>query len=214
MYYSLIGLLAVLILIIVNRDILRNLSVSYDRPAWNAYRRFLYAVVAYYITDILWGVLENRKLATLLFADTTVYYIAMGMGVLFWAQYTVSYLNDDRSFGRFLVYSSCTTAGTITLLSLVNLFAPVLFTVDSDCVYHAMPMRHVMLVVQVVLLLLLSGHAFSSLYRMGNVGERAQRYWTLGCFGLIMGVFLFIQLWFPFLPIYTIAYSNHQKRLH
>lgn len=214
MYYSLIGLLAVLILFIVNQDILKNLWVSYEKPAWNAYKRFLLAVLAYYTTDILWGILENRKLAALLFADTTVYYVAMAMGVLFWAQYTVSYLNEDHSFGRFLVYTACGTAGFITLLSVVNIFVPVFFTVDSACVYHALLLRHVVLAVQVVLLLMISVYSFSSLRRMGDVGEKRQRYQTLGFFGLIMAVFLFVQLWFPFLPLYTIAYMLGTSMLH
>ena len=214
MYYSLIGLLAVLTLFIVNRDILHNVSVCYDKPVWSAYRRFLFAVLAYYITDILWGILENRKLVALLFADTTVYYVAMGMGVLFWAQYTVSYLNEDHAFGRYLVYTACITAGLLTLFSLVNVFVPVLFTVDSDCVYHALPLRHVMLAVQVVLLFLLSLYALASLRRMGAVGEKGQRYRTLGYFGLIMGSFLFVQLWYPLLPLYTIAYMLGTSMMH
>ena len=61
MYYSTIGLLAVLILFIVNWDILHGFKVSYDKPAWNVYRRFLFAVLVYYITDIFWGILESQK---------------------------------------------------------------------------------------------------------------------------------------------------------
>lgn len=59
MYYSSIGLLAVLMLFIVNQDILRDTKDSFNKPAWNAYRRFLYAVLVYYITDILWGFWKN-----------------------------------------------------------------------------------------------------------------------------------------------------------
>ena len=72
MYYSAIGLLAVLILLIENQDVLLNLGGAFEKPAWRAYRRFLSAVFAYYVTDILWGFLESRKLGALLFADTTV----------------------------------------------------------------------------------------------------------------------------------------------
>ena len=64
MYYSAIGLLAALILIIENQDILKNAKGSFEKPAWKVYRRFLYAVLVYYITDILWGILESRKLPT------------------------------------------------------------------------------------------------------------------------------------------------------
>ena len=63
MYYSAIGVLAALILIIENQDVLVDTRKSFDKPAWTVYRRFLFTVLAYYITDILWGILESRKLA-------------------------------------------------------------------------------------------------------------------------------------------------------
>ena len=94
MYYSAIGLLAMLILLIENQDVIRNLEGAFEKPAWKVYRRFLFAVLAYYVTDILWGVIESAKLAALLFADTTVYYIAMAVGVLYWVEYTVVYLEE------------------------------------------------------------------------------------------------------------------------
>ena len=81
MYYSAIGVLAILILFIVNRDILLDRKLSVERPTWKMYRRFLFTVLAYYVTDVLWGVFEHFKLSALLFADTTVYYLAMGAGV-------------------------------------------------------------------------------------------------------------------------------------
>ena len=70
MYYSAIGLLAVLILLIENQDVIRNLEGAFEKPAWKVYRRFLIAVLAYYVTDILWGVIESARLPGLLFADT------------------------------------------------------------------------------------------------------------------------------------------------
>ena len=61
MYYSVIGLLAVLTLLIVNQDILFYPEASYNKPAWKVYRRFLFAVLIYYITDIMWGIIESKK---------------------------------------------------------------------------------------------------------------------------------------------------------
>ena len=83
MYYSMIGLLSALTLLIVNQDILFDHKASFGRPAWLVYRRFLYTVLIYYVTDILWGILENLKMGRLLFADTTAYFVAMAAGVLF-----------------------------------------------------------------------------------------------------------------------------------
>ena len=160
MYYSAIGLLAVLLLFFVNWDILYKPGPSYEKKAWKLYRRFLLAVLVYYVSDVLWGVLESSRLSAPLFADTTVYFAAMAAGVLFWAEFTVAYLEGDRSFGRALVLAGRILAGGIALLSLVNIFVPVLFTVDKDCVYRALPARYASLACQILLLLLIAAYSF------------------------------------------------------
>ena len=51
-YYSAIGVLALLILLIENQDILLNRNKSFNLPAWNVYRKYLFVIIAYYLTDI------------------------------------------------------------------------------------------------------------------------------------------------------------------
>ena len=211
MYYSTIALLALVILLIENHDILQEGGETFEKSAWKVYRRFLFAVLVYYITDILWGFLESRKLALWLFADTTVYFAAVAAGVLFWAQFTVTYIEHDSAFGRALVLAGHSLAGLITFLSAINITQPVLFTVDSACVYHALPMRYVVLASQILLLLLISAYAFSM--RRVNAAKNSRNL-ALILFGLIMALFLFIQIWFPYLPLYSIAYLLGTCLLH
>ena len=206
MYYSAFGLLAILILLIENQDILRNLGDGLNKPAWRVYRRFLLAVLAYYVTDVLWGLLESRKLALLLFADTTVYFVTMAAGVLFWAQFTVAYLEEEHGFGQFLVHAGWALAGLITAIAAANMFTPLLFTVSADSVYRALPLRYVILAAQILMLLLLSVFAFLSYMRQRGAKERGNKYLALALYGLIMALFLFIQLWWPYLPLYSVAY--------
>ena len=206
MYYSAIGLIAILVLLIVNQDILFCRGKSGDIPAWKVYRGFLYAVMAYYLTDILWGVFESRKLRIPLFADTTVYFAAMAAGVLLWAEFTVAYLEEKNSFGQFLIIAGRVIAGLIALLALINLFEPILFTVDSNCVYRALAARYVILAFQILLLMMIFVYAFSSMKRSDAADGKSPRYRALGLFSLIMAVFLVLQLFFPSLPFYSIAY--------
>ena len=211
MYYSAIGLLAVFILLIENGDILPAARGAFEKPAWKVYRRFLFAVLAYYVTDILWGFLESRKLSALLFTDTTVYFMAMAAGVLFWAEFTVTYLGEKNEFGQMLVSAGRFIAGLITLLAMLNIVEPTLFSVDADCVYHTLPLRYAVLVVQILLLLLISGYAFYNL-RLHTANRGKNRAVVL--FGLIMALFLFVQLWFAYLPLYSIAYMLGTCLLH
>ena len=212
MYYSAIGLLAIMILLIENHDILLDFKASFEKPAWKVYRWFLFAVLAYYITDVLWGLLENGKLAPLLFADTTVYFIAMAVGVLFWAEFTVAYLEEQTEFGKLLVLAGRVLAGTITFLAAVNIFAPVFFSVDAQGVYHAFPVRYVILAAQILLLLMISVYAFTRLRLYPTMREK--RYRALIYFGLIMAFFLFIQIWYPYYPLYSVAYMVGTCLLH
>ena len=212
MYYSAIGLLAVLILLIENQDVILNQEGAFEKPAWRVYRRFLFAVLTYYILDIFWGVIESMKLPNLLFANTTFYFIAMAVGVLFWVEYTVVYLDEESGFGKSLVLAGRVLAGFITVFAVVNIFTPVLFTVDSRCVYKALPLRSVLLACQILLLLLIAVYAVVSMFR--SHAEKRGKYRTLGLFGLLMAVLLFLQIWYPLLPLYTIAYMLGTCLLH
>ena len=213
MYYSAIGVLAMLVLLIVNWDVLHKSQV-YDKPAWIVYRRFLFAVLAYYVTDVLWGFLEYKKLSTALFVDTTVYFMAMAVGLSFWAEYTVAYLNEKSKFGRVLVYSGRIAAAVIVCLNIANIFTPVLFDVDSKSVYTAMPLRYVVLTFQILFLLIISFHSLTSMFHTGFRSEKNKRFRILASFGLIMALCLFVQLWFPYLPLYSIAYMLGTCLLH
>ena len=206
-YYSAIGILALLILLIENQDILLSRNESFSVPAWKVYREFLFVIIAYYLTDIAWGVLESYKLSVLLFADTTVYFIAMAAGVMYWTKYTVTYLEEERYFfGRFLLQSGRIFALCVTVMSVVNLFVPVLFTVDPDCAYKALGARYVILGIQIILLLLISVYTFASIARRHHAAEKWKKYRTLGLFGIFMAAFLTAQMWYPDLPLYSIAY--------
>ncbi|MCR5544832.1 MAG: response regulator [Eubacterium sp.] len=214
MYYSAIGLIAILVELVVNQDILLNPKESYNRPVWKVYRRFLIAVLIYHVTDILWGILESRKLDRLLFADTTVYFIAMSISIFFWAQFTVAYLNEKHKFGRFIVLTGHIIAVLITFLVVINIFVPILFEVDYECNYKPLPVRYGVLTCQILMFLLISIFAITSSFQLDKVSAKKQRYRIIASFGIIMAVLLFIQLLFPLLPVYSIGYMLGTCMLH
>jgi signal transduction histidine kinase/CheY-like chemotaxis protein len=133
---------------------------------------------------------------------------------LFWAEFTVTYLEAKRRSGRVLVFVGRLISGLIALLSIINIFTPVLFTVTPECVYNPLPVRYVMLGCQIILLLSISGYAFISMLRLAGGDRKRRRYRILASFGFIMAALLFAQLWFPELPLYTIAYMLGTSMLH
>lgn len=65
----------------------------------------------------------------------------MPAGLLLWTKFVALYLGEDSRTGWIMVYAGRLLAGAVTLLSLVNIFVPVLFSVSEDCVYKALPAR-------------------------------------------------------------------------
>ena len=211
MYYATIGGLAILILLIENYDLLFR-RIQDVQPVWKDYRHFLIAVLAYEVTDVLWGILESRKLAFLLYADTTLYFIAMAFGVLFWTKFVVTYPGEQHTYGKFLLITGRVLAAVEISAVLLNLAVPVLFSVDAQCVYRANPFRYVLLISQIILLVLTALRACQAVVQ-GKVDIR-NRHIAIAGFGFIMAAFLTIQLWHPYLPLYSVAYLLGTCLLH
>lgn len=179
MYYSAIGMLAAMVLVIENLDIILNRNKSFSLPSWRAYRKLLYAIFFYYACDICWGFVEKLKIATLLFADTSVYFISMALGLLCLTQYVVTYLDEDNAFSRFILYSGRVFLVVVATLVVVNIFHPILFTVDSKCVYRALGARYILLTSQILLLILMSVYSLTYIMRKNAPAEKRMRYRTL-----------------------------------
>ena len=213
MYYSAISILAAIILVIENQDVMRNRNRAFSKPAWAVYRRFLTIVFVHYVTDILWGILENLKLAVPLFINTSVYFVAMAVGVLAWTHYVVTYLEEEKTvFGRIILYFGRIFAGAVCALVIVNIFTPLLFTVNAQSEYTALPVRHAVLMIQIAILILISIYTFSAILR-GHT-EKRNKYRTLALFALMMAAFLIAQLFYPYLPFYGAAYLVGTCVLH
>ena len=204
MYYSLIGFLALLILLIANHDILLKRIDRSGPPVQRVYYCFLLCVIAYYVTDILWGILDALSLMNLLYADTVIYYLAMASGILLWTQYVFAYLEEETVSKKILHYVGVCFFCAVCLLMLINFFKPVMFIYDENGVYQARPIRHVVLLIQVLIFLLVSIYALLAMRK--TEGDARSRHLTIGLFGLIMVASLSMQLFFPLLPLYSIGY--------
>lgn len=211
-YYTSIGLLAVAILMIENHDILFDRAATNNIAARETYRKFLFVVLAYYAVDALWGVLDSLHAASLLFADTTIYYIALASGVLFWTRFVIAYLAEENAFSRFLFDAGHIFFATVLAIVILNCFAPLLFWIEPDGSYHANVARYVLLLIQILLFLLSSLYTFRAMTQTQDALRK--RYRTVCLFGLAMAVFLSIQWSYPLLPLYTIGYMLGTSLVH
>ena len=212
MYYATVGLIALLVLVIENYDILFKKLKNIDKvKEWKSYKLFLIAVIVYYITDVLWGILESQKLFVALYIDTVLYFIAMGSGLLFWSRFTVKYLGENKRSKILNIFSYIFFA-FVLVISIINLFTPILFSLTQECEYKALWGRFVILLAQILLLSSISIYTFVSI--INSYGQIRKRYRTIGLFGIIMSIFLIVQIFYPLLPIFSMAYMMGTCLLH
>lgn len=204
MSYSMIGLLAIAILLIINHDVFFRRTDRRAIPAHKDYRTFLLGILAYYITDVLWGVLNELQLTLWLYADTLFYFLALAMSVMFWTQFVISYLEEKDSVGRILLYAGRIVMGFEFLAIVVNFYSPILYRIQDDGVYTAGIARHVTLCVHLLMFLLTGVYTLRHLAK--SKYQARIRYMAIGAFGFLMAVFVTVQIFNPLYPMYALGY--------
>ena len=211
MTYSIIGILAAIILVITNRDVFltRKDAIAGTR---NTYCWFLLAVLSYYVTDALWGVFDEYRMTKIQFADTTLYFVAMAAAVLLWTQYVVDYLERGNIFDKILRYTGWAFFVFDIIVITLNIFHPVMFWFDENGVYHAESIRHVTLAIQILMFLLTSAYTLHVTLR--TEGKMRRRNLTIGLFGIAMIVLIAFQIIYPLWPFYAMGYMVGTCLLH
>lgn len=201
MLYSIVGILAIFVHLIVNIDIFFNVKGKKKFPGEKYFLFFLLSVIAYHITDGLWGILYDNKLVLATSIDTTVYFLTMAISILFWGIFVNHYLGVKH---RVMTYAGIGTFVFQVVLIIINLFYPVLFTISEDCTYKALTLRYLMLTVQILMFLTLSLYTF--IYALRGKASIKRRYFTITIFGLLMTIAIIFQVIFPLLPFYSLGY--------
>lgn len=212
MVYSSIGIMAMLVQLIINYDVLMNRTSSAISRKNKSYRRFLIGSLFYYVTDILWGFLEEHKLSKLLYADTVLYFMAMSLMVMLWTSYTTDYLDEKTRFGKALKFVGKLFFATSPITVIINFFYPILFDVTSSCKYIAGSARYLILLIQIFLFLLTSLHTL--ILSTSTTPEKVVRYRAISAFGLVMTVLVFVQVYNPLLPVYAVGCMLGTCMLH
>lgn len=210
--YSAMGMLAIAIHCIINRDILFSKKQNDTTKNMQYYRRFLWGILAYYVTDTLWGVLDGMGLVEALRADTVVYYIAMSVAVVLWCDYLVAYLEQNNRFGKALRYFGRAFITFEILALVVNFFNHCFFWFDEGGNYHAGPVRYIALYVQVGMFAVATIQA--AFVTLRTQGKQKRRHLAISMFSASMILAIVAQIFYPMLPIYSIGYLIGACFLH
>ena len=203
MTYSGTAILALLVHIIINYDVLRNAHYRKGTPAADAYRGFIFGVMMFYLSDALWGLLYDTRINALVFADTVLYFFAMAVSVFMWTRYVIRYLNMKSRFVSVLSAVGWIFLGLITLMQVLNLFMPLMFWFDESGTYHAGSFRFVALAFQILMFLVTT--VFVMVRSVHAESGVRSRYMAIGIYGIAMTVMVILQVFDPMMPMYSIG---------
>ena len=204
MVYSSTAILALLVHIIINFEVLFMSGAKDSVKSHKAYRRFLFGAMAFYIADSLWGIIYDAKNLYAIYTDTFIYFMIMAVTVFLWTRYVNYYLNEKNVFIKaFTVFGWLYLLFDATTL-IINFFIPVRFYFDSEVNYHACITRHISLAIQVTMFFITALYVF--IYAAKTQGKERRRHKAVGFFGITMALFVIGQTQYPLLPLYAIGY--------
>jgi hypothetical protein len=212
MFYAIIGLLALILNLIINRESFANLrsrsgeSKSEQLVAFR-YKIFLIASNCYFLADIGWGLLyENRHIDALfpfLYVDCLLYFFFMFLSMLTWIRYIVAYLDRHDRKSKALLMSVWVLFALAIIYLIINFFHPFIFSFNDQHEYIIEPGRHIAFILQIVLYLLTSSYLLFIAHK--STGGEKSRYTAVGLTCLVMGLFLLLQIFNDDYPSYAIG---------
>ncbi len=203
MYYSVFGILSLAILVLINFKILIK-PFTKGLPADKlVYRFFLFSVILYFLSDIIWGLAYEKGLTAWVYADTVLYFIAMALTVMLWSLFIVKYLIKKNLFTIILLHSGRIMFIAVIFCLALNLFYPIAFKFESDGTYTPLVARTVFLGAQILLFAVAAIYNFILVFR--TIGRERQRNFTVAVSSATMMVFILLQNMDPFIPYYAIG---------
>lgn len=204
MIYSSIGLIGLIVLFIVNFDIFKkNNNDAIEDNVKLAYKNFLYGVIGYFITDILWGIFYDAGLTTATYLTTVFYFIIMALSLLLWTRYVSEYLDRNTIVNKAFMIVGYSFVGFIIISLIFNCLTPIVFWLDEAGVYHTGELRFLILVIQVFLFFLTA--LYSLIVIIKERGRGVLRLSAIGFYGLLMVASVILQAFYSLLPLYSVG---------
>ena len=128
MYYSSIGIISIIVLVIVNFEALRNVEGPLKSEIRTKYRCFLFSLIAYFISDALWGIFNEQQWVTITYIDTILDFSMMVLSVVFWVKCVVIFTASKGKLTKIFLAAGWFIFLFEMVILTVNLFVPIVFT--------------------------------------------------------------------------------------
>ena len=199
--YSIFSILAILIHLIINHDLLaRRKAVA---ACGLRYRGFLHAVFAYYLSDAAWGVLAGLGWTRALYVDTIFFFLALPLFAFMWSLFVLDYLSLGRPARLVLRISGVALLAVNVILLAVNVFNGCIFYFAPDDTYLIGPLRYLLLVLLCVYYAVMSLFVLAKALRETDAVRRRSMMVFLFC--IIVAASVILQVLWPLTPFTSLA---------
>ena len=202
MSYARVGLLAIILHVIINADTLFRTDKT-NSESRRKYRVFLFAVMAFYISDMFWGVFLELKLLIPSYVFTLLFFISMGLTVYLWIRYIRAFLNQKNFWSNILLYVSTILLVLELGVLVLNFFTPVMFSYSSEGDYYPSQAREIILDIQILMFNIVGIYTLIRAFILKN-SDRS-RHIAIGTSGLLMAFFIWLQARYPMTPFYSMG---------
>ncbi|MCR4647797.1 MAG: GGDEF domain-containing protein [Lachnospiraceae bacterium] len=203
MYYASFGILSLVIHIIIHFDSMKKPRGKEQYQVRNRYRVFLFSALLYYVFDVVWGFTSETNVIPVEYAYSVLYFVVMALTVLLWMRMIVAFLGKSKAFCNVVSVAGWCVFGLVIAMIIANFFRPVLFYFDSDGEYYAGIAKLVVFGMQILLFVVLAAFSLIRSFRVSK--QERLHYRAIGISGLVMALFIGLQLVFTNLPLYTIG---------
>ena len=204
MAYSSVSIIALLVLLITNFDLLFRRKRADKIPAHKQYSFFLYSVALFYVADLLWGLFESYDIHIADYGVTVSFFLIMAVSVCLWTFYVVGYLGRRKVFSLLLKVVGLVLMAFGFVLIIINFFHPIMFEFVNKK-YESRAFRSIYFVCQAVMFLLTA--IYSLIFAtLSNEKRAVSKHVAIGIFGLEMTAMIVLQIFFPSAPIYASGY--------
>ncbi len=203
MVYASVCIVAFLVIMIINYEVLNPRADHRYFIAFKEYRRFLLSVLLFIVLDIMWGILDATEIMFWLYVDTVIYFLSMALTVILWTHYVIKLLNNHKWFDVLIHFLCQIYAIYIITILIINFYKPIFFSYDTKNDFSSGTARFITYEIQIGFFLLV---AIYTLIQGGKRKDReGWRYLAIGAFGIEQLICIGIQMYYWAVPVYSIG---------
>ena len=203
MEYSVVGITALIITLIICHSYIFTTKVKDFPIQKRTYRAFIISVTLFYAVDILWGTFADLDVLPLLYADTVVFFVSLGIIALLWTRFLTVYIGGKGKTNMFMLGIGFAMLVFVVVMLIINIFNPILFEF-KDGKYVAKTGRYLLFLGQLIVFTLSAFGSLVEAFSKRSINKK-NRFLVISVFSIAMIVAIVFQLLYPLLPFYSIG---------